>query len=108
MQSPASANHFNPWTQPKMICVSQNYARIQIVLQGFKAHALDGSRGAHRHEDRRLNGSAASGKNPSPGVSILGSYLKVDWRFVWAAIGPIRHIGPTLSYLLLFRGFLCF
>ena len=65
MQTSARSNHLDAGAQPKMIGVAQNDARIEIIFQRFKAHALDGARRANRHEDGRLDGSAPSGENPA-------------------------------------------
>src|SRR6266850_2460579 len=90
MQASARPNHFSAGSQPKMISVAKDYARVEIVFQRFKTHALDGSRCAYWHEDGRLDDSTSGGQDSR--TSLAGSSYHIESNG-WF-IGPIGHIGP--------------
>src|ERR1700730_11807955 len=96
MQTSAGSNHLGAGAQPEMISVSQNDARIEIIFQRFKAHALDRARRTDGHEDGRLDGSAPSVEHPCAGFTVARNYLESDWGLVDGAIGPRGHNNGLL------------
>src|SRR6266404_4259323 len=60
VQSTTRTNHIDSGTQPKVIGVTENNARIDFSLECFEANALHRARSSNRHENRRLNYAAAS------------------------------------------------
>ena len=71
-----------------MIRVSQNDSSIKVIFQRFKAHALNGTCRADRHEDGRVDDSASSSKCACAGLAVARYYLESDWGLGDVAIRP--------------------
>src|SRR5437773_5545425 len=81
MQTSTSSNCFHAGTQPKVVCVSEDYFVIEIRgFEFFEANTFDGAGGAHRHEDRGLNHTATCGEQAGPRFPTLRDDIKSDRR----------------------------
>jgi hypothetical protein len=58
MQSSTGPQDFDARSQPEMICIPQNYLRVELVFKRLKADAFDSARRANRHEGRRFDHAA--------------------------------------------------
>src|SRR2546430_363804 len=81
MQSATGANHIDAGTQPEMIGVAQNDARIDFSLERFEANALYRARSSHRHEDWRFDDTAASSQHARACFTFARKHFKTDCRF---------------------------
>ena len=54
VQAARLLQHVEARSEVQVIGIAQNDLRLDVLLQLRQVHALDGTHGAHRHEDRRL------------------------------------------------------
>ena len=103
------AQHVQARTHPQVKGVTQNDLRAHLI-QAARHHALDGSVGAHRHENRRLHHPVVQRHAPPAGVAaqiaavgagqVMGKNIELQHAGILG--GPVDECGQfTLCFALL-------
>jgi len=88
MQAAARSYYIDSRTQPEMICIAEYDARIKVVFKRLETHALNCASRANRHEDRRLDNSAARSQHSGARFAVAGKHFESDG-------GLVRHVSQT-------------
>src|SRR6185503_6870076 len=77
MKTARGSDHVDSGSQPEVIRVAENYLRVEICCFEFvKANAFDSAGSSDRHEDGRLDLSAARGQQTRARLTAFRLYLE--------------------------------